>query len=948
MKQQNKSSIQFTKRPIIGLLAGCLNILAVAAAVGAASPVPPNPVWQRPAMMPLPAAVAGVSRAIVPLNEWKSPSNPQGEFWDNPTNMEGWSDAQVGGGRGRFGGGGRGGRGGGGQAGEFSTAYKANVSLPSDWKGRRVVLRFESVGGDAKVWVNGQAIREHWGVSMPWTCDITDQLEFGEDNWITLGIKDNRAGLDAFVRGGGLGQISLIAVPQSYLLRFHVETKFDQHYTNATLRVWLTMSCHGGAANVTLTLKDPQGREVPLNPGMVSLTPVASDMVFEIPVASPLKWDAEHPNLYTLKASVIDTTGSPVQTLTRTFGFREVEMRGNQVFVNGQEVKLRGIWGGNNIAAMKAMNINHTRQKWASEQFLDQADKLGIYVLDESPVDFAKFGAESDPLFAYQWLDMISDLIERDRDHPSVIMWGLANESFTGTNLLKAFHYTQAEDKQRPVMSSFANRVPVDQELPYSVYSSHYPDLNDPNLNLGDYTVAKWHSTSLTELRHPRPVMPVIHDEYGHIVLNQELLQRDPNVHNFWGESIYRYWGKMFVTQGALGGDLFEFGRLYGFNGDFTSANPEAWLVHKAYSPIRIADQPVANPGAGKPLSIPIKNWFDHSNLKEVTVQWSVGSESGSLAGPDVVPHAAGALQIPARNWRDDDKLVLKFVAADGYVIDEFLLPVNPPKPELPKPQGPPPKMELVGENVIVSGADFKVVINRFRGLISNASYDGKTVLNEGPFITLLGSGLSCAEWWPDKFTARMEGNEAVIDVVGNYAIFRASFDLRIDGQGLITTKYSIDHVPGEPPPPTYSPWNATSVGGYSEVGVSFMLPNSASTISWRRKALWSVFPKNHIGRPEGTARLGTDDGRAEKENIYEATVSVNGAGVTALSDGRDAVRVYADANPGRSMVPGIRMGIQNEWNYPDIGLGNYAKPPIKISDGYKNTVYLKLGPDTQ
>ena len=76
--------------------------------------------------------------------------------------------------------------------------------------------------------------------------------------------------------------------------------------------------------------------------------------------------------------------------------------------------------------------------------------------------------------------------------------------------------------------------------------------------------------------------------------------------------------------------------------------------------------------------------------------------------------------------------------------------------------------------------------------------------------------------------------------------------------------------------------------------------------------------------------------------------MSVNGAGVTALSNGRDAVRVYADANPGRSMVPGIRLSVQNEWNYPDIGLGNYAKPPIKISDGYKNTVYLKLGPDTQ
>jgi hypothetical protein len=91
-----------------------------------------------------------------------------------------------------------------------------------------------------------------------------------------------------------------------------------------------------------------------------------------------------------------------------------------KVWVNGREVKLRGIWGGNNISAMKALNVNHTRQKWVSEQILKQADRLGLYVLDETPVDFAKFGAEADPLYAYQWLTLVSDLIGRDRDRPSV------------------------------------------------------------------------------------------------------------------------------------------------------------------------------------------------------------------------------------------------------------------------------------------------------------------------------------------------------------------------------------------------------------------------------------------------------------------------------------------------------------------------------------------------
>jgi hypothetical protein len=96
------------------------------------------------------------------------------------------------------------------------------------------------------------------------------------------------------------------------------------------------------------------------------------------------------------------------------------------------------------------------------------------------------------------------------------------------------------------------------------------------------------------------------------------------------------------------------------------------------------------------------------------------------------------------------------------------------------------------------------------------------------------------------------------------------------------------------------------------------------------------------------TQQSATSKGQPRRSGEREAAVSVNDAGVTALSDGRNAVRVCADANPGRSMIPGIRMSIQNEWNYPDIGLGSYTKPPIKVRNGCQNTVHLRLGPGNQ
>ncbi len=922
--------------------------------------VPENPVWPRPTLVPIPVSIAGVEKPVVLLdNAWKMQQNPQGEFWDNSVDLSSWSDAAVGGRSGR-----RGGRSGG----AFLIAYKKKITIPAEFKGKRTILRFESVAHGARVWVNGQFIRDHWGY-LPWSCDISEHVTAGEEVWLTVEVDTSREGLAAFVRAGGIqGDIRLIAVPQDYITRFHTSTVFDRQYRNATLQVWLTIFFRkASSARVRLILKDMEGNTIVVNPDTIGMTRYTPDILADVMVSNPKKWDAEHPNLYTLQAQLL-VGDEIVQTLSRTIGFREVKVVGNQFFVNGKEVKFRGIWGGGDVASLQEINANHTRQKWVSEQFLNECDRMGMYVLDENPVDFAKYGPESDPECTHQWLNLIADQLERDRSHPCVIMWGLGNESFHGENILKAFKYVSFEDKQRPTMYSWANRVPPDEELPYTVYSSHYPNLNDPNMGLGDYTVAKWHSSSLVKQRNPVPVMPVLHDEYCHTVLNQELVARDPGVRNFWGESIYRYWEKMFVTPGALGGDIF------GLQRGGRSA-PEPYLVRKAYSPVRIENKPLPNPGSGRALDIPIKNWFDHTNLNELKVEWAVGDETGTQSGPDVAPHDAGTLQIPARNWRDGDELSLKFYVAGGRMVDGFLLVINPPEFTLPRAQGPAPRLEEDPNKIVVTGQDFRVVFDKYRGLISEGSYKGKTVIIDGPFVNLLGSGLAVGEWWCDSISAHTEGNEVVVDIISNYAVIEVSFQVRIDGTGLITTKYTLDYVPGEPPQPTWSPWNATSVGGYDEVGVAFVLTGDIDRLSWKHKGLWSVYPEDHIGRNAGIAQrdpgeqpaaqgqrgfqqaggifggargaaepTASDDFRSTKENIYYASAIVvdSESRLTALSDGRDAVRMEIFRGY-RALTGGVRMNINNQWNYPDLGLGSYAKPPIMIGSGYSNEILVRL-----
>ena len=225
------------------------------------------------------------------------------------------------------------------------------------------------------------------------------------------------------------------------------------------------------------------------------------------------------------------------QTLTRSYGFREVEVRGRQMFVNGQEVKFRGFWGGDSPEQLRSLNVNHTRQKWATEAYLNRADAAGLYVLDENSVDFAKFGAEVDPQYARQWLALVEDKLERDWNHPSVVMWGLGNESFQGPNILATHRYVKAEDPQRPTMFSWANRIGTDEPLPYDIYSFHYAPAD---ADVSDYGVSIWHSPSLVLQRRPRPRIPVLVDEATHVCISMEELTRDPNVRNFWEKASCR------------------------------------------------------------------------------------------------------------------------------------------------------------------------------------------------------------------------------------------------------------------------------------------------------------------------------------------------------------------------------------------------------------------------
>ena len=218
------------------------------------------------------------------------------------------------------------------------------------------------------------------------------------------------------------------------------------------------------------------------------------------------------------------------------------------------------------------------------------------------------------------------------------------------------------------------------------------------------------------------------------------------------------------------------------------------------------------------------------------------------------------------------------------------------------------------------------------------------------------------------KQFAVTKADEAVIDLDVIYSPIAGAFQIRIDGNGLMTVHYTVKHLPDPPPPVTTIPWGSCHYGGYTEVGVAFTVPGAMDRLQWDRRALWTTYPQDHPGREKGVAYktvasprervwgelsydfnwMGgslarsnvTNDFRGSKEYIRTAEVLLAGTtvGIQALSEEQDAVRVEAPRYGAGDMT----LYINNLWNYPTLGVGNWMKPAVIIGDGYTNTVHLR------
>ena len=364
-------------------------------------------------------------------------------------------------------------------------SYRHSFRIPQTWQDRRIYLHFAGVKSAFYVWLNGKRVGYSQGSMTPAEFDITDFLQRGENKlavevyrWSDGSYLEDQ---DMWRLSGIYRDVTLLATPDTHIYDFFVRSRFDADYRDAELQVTATIANRSGKSSdavlLEVQLRTMGDHMIWSEEKPVGRIDVKSELKldFRTWIEKPDRWTAETPNLYKVVFILKDESGNVTEATSCRFGFRSVEIKGTQLFINGVRTWLKGVnrhehdpdfgravpvWRMiEDIKLMKQNNINAVRASHYPNQpvWYDLCDQYGMYVMDEANVEShgISYGKDilpgSDPLWTSSVVARVAAMVERDKNHPSVIMWSLGNEAGHGDNFYRMREYIDQHDPTRPV-----------------------------------------------------------------------------------------------------------------------------------------------------------------------------------------------------------------------------------------------------------------------------------------------------------------------------------------------------------------------------------------------------------------------------------------------------------------------------------------------------------------
>jgi len=757
--------------------------------------------------------------------------------------------------------------------------YRTTFELPEAWASRRVWLRFEGVESAFYLHVNGREVGYSQGSRLPAEFDVTDHLQPGENTVACKVIRWSDGSWledqDHWWLSGIYRSVALTAVPDVHVRDLFARAKLHEDDADAELHVAAWLSIRGvenvEAYALSASLFDADGQrvaepvEVPLKP------PNPWEMPYhelEIPVEAPRRWSAETPILYTLVVSVKAPGGDVVEAQSCKVGFRSVEIAGGQLLVNGRAVLLKGANRHDHddrrgkavtvesmladIRLLKRFNFNAVRTSHYPNdpRWYELCDEHGIYLVDEANIECHGIYNDptNDPAWATAFLERGSRMVLRDKNHPSVILWSLGNESGYGPNHAALAGWIREYDPTRPIHYEGAMHVEGWPKLGTDILCPMYPfigfGVDNPK---GPYR------KTLEELVTNDDSRPGILCEYVHSMGNST-----GNVKEYW-EAIRandRLQGGFvwdWVDQGLV--KTTDDGREYwAYGGDFgdeindanfcingliwpdRTPHPAMWEMKKVHQPVQFGALDVA----GRKVRVTNENFF--VDLSYLAIAWKLEADgevaqSGELPALDTPPGESELLPVPfeppeAVAGAECFLTVTFSLAQDtwyadaGHVVawEQFALPkAAVAVVEAPVAGKSPLSVQDAGAELTVTGVDFAATFSRESGALASLARGGVECLGAPLRVSLwraptdndgIQAERSTAARWRtaglDRLVTRveslklaaMDGDSATIavqarlqaDGCDGYFDCEQRYAVRADGSVLVDTKL-LPHV---------------------------------------------------------------------------------------------------------------------------------------------------------
>lgn len=744
--------------------------------------------------------------------------------------------------------------------------YKREFIIDKTWMNERIILKFNGVDSAYNVWINGEEVGYSKGARIQSEFDITDYVRCGK-NQLTVRVYQWSDGTyledqDMWWLSGIFRDVELYTEPVCGIDDITIITDLDEKYEDATLHVDLKFRKYD-EQKVKFELLD-NNKEVVFE----EIVDAKSEINFSKDVKNPLKWTAEEPNLYTLIISVLKDE-QVIQVVPQRVGFRKIELKGEVFTVNGVAIKFKGVnrhdYNPKNgrvvakeeivqdIILMKQHNINAVRTAhYPNSPYLyDLCDEYGMYVIDETDLECHGFELtgdyawiSDDPEWELAHVSRLERMMQRDKNHPCILMWSLGNESSFGCNFKAMAKKYKELDKTR-ILHYEGDFLVKEEDGPVSeVYSTMYTWLEHDSKLLMDEIIEKVKKPHiLCEYCHAMGNGPGNLKEYQDLFYKYDKLQ---------GGFIWEWFDHGIHTVSEDGQVYYRYGGDFGDDPSNINFCIDGLIMpDRTVSPGLLEYKKVIEPAQTSAVDlekgiIKVINRYDFKNLNTLELVYNIKEDDKIIQ--------SGRLEMPSVKGRETCEITLPysldFVKVDGatyylnisYVLKEdcswanaghelataqFELPIKTEKVEV-EPKG---NLELTKEHckLIAKGDNFKVVFDLVRGHILEITKDDYKLVEEGPRLNFwrapIDNDMYVVEDYKKKYFMHL-----MHEVVTN-------IEYNVEGNVLV---FKVNTVNGT----TNSAWHYKSTYEYKVFGSGDILVNVSGIPSGRIETAPEMLPR--------------------------------------------------------------------------------------------------------